>query len=306
MNVVTRFNSLCILFTRLLDVKPALQRLCLSRVSDLDGKALSSDQWEMVAELVSVLRPVKETCDSLEASSTPSLSLLLPLVCHLLHILYETHGTLKIASCRAVCAAVRSSIHQRMMDAFTDKTVRVAMALDPRVRTKQLPNYDKNNAVSALRECYQDFAATFAQYRGAAASLRPAASEVVIIDEKEERVEPPPKRHKSVLDLVDDNVAAEPVSELDEFAKEKGIELSKCPLEWWAAHADRYPVLAQMARVYLAVPASSAPSERVFSVASLVLTDRMRRLDESRVARLMFLKRNMELYKALSNEQNKK
>jgi hypothetical protein len=281
-----------------------LQRLCLSRASDLDGKALSADQWEQVSELVSVLRPVKETCDHLEGSTTPSISLLLPLVCNVLHILYEVHGTLKIASCRNVCAAVRSSIHQRMLDALTDKTVRVAMALDPRVRTKVLPNYDRTHTVSALRECYQDFAATFAHFRGAAASLRPAAPEVVFTDENEEKVEPPPhKRHKSVLDLVDDSVAAAPVSELDDFSKEAGIEISKCPLEWWTARAARYPVLAQMARVYLAVPASSAPSERVFSVASLVLTDRRRRLDESRVARLMFLKRNMALYQALCAKQ---
>jgi hypothetical protein len=46
-----------------------------------------------------------------------------------------------------------------------------------------------------------------------------------------------------------------------------------------------------------------APSERVFSVASLVLTDRRRRLDDSRVARLMFLKRNMALYQELTGKK---
>jgi hypothetical protein len=192
-----------------------------------------------------------------------------------------------------------------MMDAFTDKTVRVAMALDPRVRTKWLPNYNKENAVSALRDSYPDFAATFAQFRGAAALLPRAAPEVVIVDEKEERVEPPPpKRHKSVLDLEDESVSAGPVSELDEFSREDGIAMNKCPLEWWAARSSRYPVLAEMARVHLAVPASSAPSERVFSVASLVLTDKRRRLDESRVARLMFLKRNMALYRELTGKKS--
>jgi hypothetical protein len=171
MNVVTRFNSLCLVFTRLLEVKTSLQRLCVTRAVDLDGRTLTADQWEMVTELVSVLAPVKETCDLLEASSTPSLSLLLPLVCNLLDILFQAHATLKIASCRSVCIAVRTSIYQRLMDAFIDKTVRVAMALDPRVRTKRLPNYNKENAVSALRDAYPDFAATVAQFRGAAASL---------------------------------------------------------------------------------------------------------------------------------------
>jgi hypothetical protein len=128
---------------------------------------------------------------------------------------------------------------------------------------------------------------------------------VVIVDSREERVEPPPpKRHKSVLDLEEDIVAARPTSELDEFSREEGIAMNKCPLEWWAARASRYPVLAEMARVYLAVPASSAPSERVFSVAKLVLSDKRRRLDVDRVARLMFMKRNMALYQELTGKES--
>ena len=57
-------------------------------------------------------------------------------------------------------------------------------------------------------------------------------------------------------------------------------------------------MLFEMARVYLAVPVSSAPSERVFSAAKLVLTDKRKQLLESRVARSVFMTRNMKLYKS--------
>ena len=103
------------------------------------------------------------------------------------------------------------------------------------------------------------------------------------------------------MDLQDDCAVQSSMSELDSFAKEGGIPLDQCPLQWWAKRATIYPVLSHIARVYLAVPASSAPSERVFSTASLVLSDRRRKLEESRVARLMFLKQNMKLYESISS-----
>jgi hypothetical protein len=36
-------------------------------------------------------------------------------------------------------------------------------------------------------------------------------------------------------------------------------------LAWWKSQSETYPNLSKMARVYLAVPATSASSERLFS-----------------------------------------
>jgi hypothetical protein len=38
----------------------------------------------------------------------------------------------------------------------------------------------------------------------------------------------------------------------------------KDALAWWKQHADDYPCLARIARDYLAIPATSDPSERAF------------------------------------------
>ena len=37
------------------------------------------------------------------------------------------------------------------------------------------------------------------------------------------------------------------------------------PLAWWKLHDSLFPRVSKLARKYLAIPASSAPSERVFS-----------------------------------------
>jgi hAT family C-terminal dimerisation region len=43
-------------------------------------------------------------------------------------------------------------------------------------------------------------------------------------------------------------------------------------LEWWRQHVGDYPYLARVARDYLAIPATSVPAERVFSVEADLIT----------------------------------
>ena len=179
----------------------------------------------------------------------------------------------------------------------------IAMMLDPRVRTKDIMNYNKELAVKALRDAFIDFPSTLAKFRGAqAVSLRHGENQT-----DEVVVESAPKRAKLTLQLNEENApAAETQSELDLYLREGGIPLHGCPLLWWRERKDRYPVLFEMARVYLAVPASSAPSERVFSAAKLVLNDKRKQLLEGRLARLIFMKRNMVLYNELKSNNTKK
>ena len=40
------------------------------------------------------------------------------------------------------------------------------------------------------------------------------------------------------------------------------------PLKWWKDRQTKLPVLAKLAQMYLCIPATSAPSERIFSMAS--------------------------------------
>jgi hAT family C-terminal dimerisation region len=48
-----------------------------------------------------------------------------------------------------------------------------------------------------------------------------------------------------------------------------------------------------LARIYLAVPATSTPSERLFSDAGNLLTAKRSRMNAELFKRIMFLKRNM-------------
>jgi hypothetical protein len=61
------------------------------------------------------------------------------------------------------------------------------------------------------------------------------------------------------------------------------------PLQWWKNKEGQFPILAKLARVYLAVPATSAPSERVFSKANHIISKTRCRLDPAKAGRMIWL-----------------
>jgi hypothetical protein len=64
------------------------------------------------------------------------------------------------------------------------------------------------------------------------------------------------------------------------------------PLKWWSLSASKYTLVADLARVFLAIPATSAPSERIWSRAARILTLRRAKLKDEVVSRMMFVKEN--------------
>ena len=61
------------------------------------------------------------------------------------------------------------------------------------------------------------------------------------------------------------------------------------PPLWWTKHAATFPFLSQVVRRYLAMPATSAPVERLFSVAGQVVVATRSRLHPETVTLLVFL-----------------
>ena len=68
-----------------------------------------------------------------------------------------------------------------------------------------------------------------------------------------------------------------------------------CPLDWWKTSAHRFKNLERLAVKYLASPATSAPSERIWSRAARVLTAKRNRLSEEVSSAMMYCKENREL-----------
>ena len=64
-------------------------------------------------------------------------------------------------------------------------------------------------------------------------------------------------------------------------------------MQWWGENKDKFPNVSKLARKYLAIPVSSAPSEQVFSQLKLIV-ERKRRMDPARIESVLFLSCNKD------------
>jgi hypothetical protein len=65
------------------------------------------------------------------------------------------------------------------------------------------------------------------------------------------------------------------------------------PIDWWKIHSGRLPMLSSMARHYLAIPASSASSERTFSQTGQIVNCHRTNLAPEQVDKLVFIRENL-------------
>ncbi|XP_016971505.2 uncharacterized protein LOC108039087 [Drosophila rhopaloa] len=77
---------------------------------------------------------------------------------------------------------------------------------------------------------------------------------------------------------------------------EKGNQPEKCdPLAYWEMSTDE--PFKKISKKFLCIPASSCESERLFSKAGQMISDRRTRLSPSVVDKLLFLNKNKNINK---------
>jgi hypothetical protein len=68
------------------------------------------------------------------------------------------------------------------------------------------------------------------------------------------------------------------------------------PIAWWKKHEKRFSRLGAIAHKYLSIQATSAPSERIFSLASRIIENRRTRLDPCLAGQLLYVGSNYGWY----------
>ncbi|XP_034052383.1 zinc finger BED domain-containing protein 1-like [Gymnodraco acuticeps] len=95
------------------------------------------------------------------------------------------------------------------------------------------------------------------------------------------------ERNKPTLQLVKGEVTS--------YMAADSTSLDSDPLAWWKNNEAKYPHVAMLAKRYLAVSATSVPSERVFSTAGDIVSASRSALSASNVDKLIFLKKNLKI-----------
>lgn len=297
----TRWNSVYYMIKRLVRLRDPVTSL-LGANRDSRHLQLAPAQWDLAEDVVEVLNSLEHVTTELSGELYATLSCVYPLLHGLYTILKPKasgeHGAVK---------AMKNKLRQQLEERFgfpvpsPSSLPVLASALDPRFRRLKYISSPKRAAVrDVLVEAAS--AGTFSSKH-----CPTPAKEV-----KEEVDEPPAKRSKpdpflkSLLRAsckendssdtdTDDNSGEDVGEEVDRFLGGKNIDYSMDPLAWWRGQSSSFPRLAVLAREVLSVPATSAPSERVFSLSGLITDKRRCGLKPDFVNALVFLHRNAKV-----------
>ena len=236
----TRWNSTFLMIERALLIRDAVE-LTIVQEDELKCLALSDQDWGLLIILKDILQLFKEGSDLLCASKYPTLSLAVPIYNTLLRKLEEyaeEHKHTVIGD--AIVVAIEKL--QEYYCKSKGKAYYAATILDPRLNLHYFKDQEAcrvNWASQCISEVYNDY--------------ETPTQHVVAIQEPEngntfshifKRRTKMEKRWQSMLSQEDGSVDI---------------------LEWWSTSGRQFPQLASAARDYLAIPATGAPVERVFS-----------------------------------------
>ena len=79
-------------------------------------------------------------------------------------------------------------------------------------------------------------------------------------------------------------------AEIESYKREELLSQDDDPLQWWSKKKDKYPLLANLAKKYLCVPATSVEAERTFSALGLLLTKQRLHMAGDNVDRQLFMR----------------
>lgn len=112
----------------------------------------------------------------------------------------------------------------------------------------------------------------------------------------------------SMFDIVNESIQTQRVErgELDIYLEEQKAPSHIQPLEFWKINNGRFPILSRIAKIILAIPATSAGIERVFSIAGNIAAARRARTSVKNMAAVLMIRQFKEYDLMKKAEKNSK
>ena len=368
-DVATRWNSSFYAWVRLIKLKGYIQALLAVLINSLevdakkDGKALekimlTSNEWDLLQELISILGPFEEATQYLGGEKYVTHSIMHPIIKEIKRLLLlsltspsptsptsptspipptppiPTLSTSPTSNLNEILLEIQNAddvfvmieeveiqetstskkddqrknkidldkpletenkldeVKQNLYHAmgfywqFLPEDYLLSTILDPRI--KCMNEEDENEAEEILRKKYDEYKENYLPTPIESRSTSPIPTEITIYQPK-------------LFNIFKQNQLQQASDEVTEYLKEDKITFNLNPFEWWLSKKSKYPILTKIARIYLAAPATSTPSERLFSDAGNLLSEKRTRMDSELFKRIMFLKRNASKVNSIYN-----
>ncbi|RXN23605.1 zinc finger BED domain-containing 1-like protein [Labeo rohita] len=251
-------------------------------------------RWQDVEVLEAVN---KDFTDALSGEHYVSVSYVKP-VLHLFNttILAEEDDNTELA--RDVKRNILAYLNEKYSDADTDDLLDIASFLDPRFRTTYTKKENVEHVISraveeinSLKDQQQD------PLPGPSGAAAAAAGPVAPPKEKRKKSLSSffKKQSTSSMGCSGETLSEEEniKMELRAYLQTTEVDSDADPLQWWRCYQANFPCVAKLAQQYLCIPATSAPSERVFSTGGNIVTCHRAALKPDTVDRLVFLAQNL-------------
>ena len=237
---------------------------------------LKADQWDLLSQLVLVLKPLQVATTALCKDENISSSLIHPVINGLVKHHLKDSGS-DVATVKRFKEVVTGQLLQRF-PFQSEGIAALSAALDPRHHNLNVFTTEEQKVVNTV--------------------IAGKVEELY----KEDFPEPGVKKRKkeTVMSFLlgiesdsDSTTTCTWKNEIYQFQIEPQAHHDSDPLVWWKTNEKRFPTLTILARRYLCVPATSVPAERIFSAAGLIITSLRSSLTADNADMLIFLNKNM-------------
>lgn len=240
---------------------------------------MKSEQWELLTALKEVLHPLQVAPTYFSAEYNVSISALYPVLHGLLRSL-ETSGD-DLPAIRTCKATISSEIRRRWnlqsltvtngSDDNSKEVPLIACIVDPIFKRCKCLAAEKHIEIQValtglvckvkeerdrqMESMDQSQAESTSSSNGETKSKKRSGLTILLGDEYTNNGDTEPDESDPVL------------IEVRSYLQDKPLDREESPLQWWKNNQHRFPLIAQVAKKYLTVPATSTPAEHVFSTA---------------------------------------
>jgi len=304
----TRWNSCWEMLNRLVISKVAIAAALATKIDAYkqNPNNLMEEDWALIKEILAVLRPFKECTDLLSQEKYPSLGLVMPMMNNLL----ENHLKLNLFQTNSSNSSIndlKSAIKQDLDAKWKSLTlnasaaVHISILLDPRVKNYSFIRDDKSRSSLlniAKIHTLQQLSLMFPGEREEKVQYSKKSEKHKSLF-GEEFLKLNQSKKNSLKDELKKYMEVEtiplliPKKENDDEDDEEEEEVINNILVWWKVHENEFPHLAELARKYLCIGATSVSCERVFSKSGWIVSKRRSCLSDKNVGILTFISCNM-------------
>ena len=315
MEVATRWNSTFKMMERLVEQKDALSLVLSSTENAIN---LTPYEWRTAADYCKTLKPFEEATTLMSGSTYPTVSMVIPVLNILLKKLRDSTDELKDLK-----LALAAGLNSQWPQYERDTVFATASLVDPRFKRLAFSSDDTFKKVVSEVSQRMERLLYLADTSVACESMA-GGSTTTSTQESQDDSSDTARAHSIICmnpsssqssawscslwstfrDMVAEQLAStashtgtsykERVErELQMYLNESVIAPEHDIFDWWSSNSARFPVVAKVARMYLAIPATSVPSEQLFSTAGLIISEHRNRLKPGDAEQLVFLAKNL-------------